>query len=239
MRKIYVFILLALFFSFDAYANEAIKLLEENIEARGGLDKLNSIKVLECLVITNSQQMPVPDTSRNLYAGEKYRITSLGTNSIVFDNGKDGYFLSAMFGADTLTKMNSSQRATLKDQFKQIKGFLLGFIYNTFLKKNEFKIEYLGKESIGKAKVKKIKISSALSSVETNIYIGNIDKLTKKIEILAPNNQMEFIFSAYQEIDGILFPRNIIMKNSQMELHQVIENLRINHNVADSVFEEF
>jgi|GEM_PF-3369021 len=238
MKKILITLSLFIAFYSSSYANMAIKLLEENIEARGGIEKLKSIEVIEFAIVTKSEQMPVPDTSRNLYSGDKYRISSTGTNTVVFDNGKEGYVLSPMFGADTLTKMNDQQRAQMKNQFKQIKGFLLGYVFKMYQKKEQFNIEYLGKEKIGNEDVKKIKISSPQSVLVTNLFLGKNDKMTKKIEIVTPQNTLEFTLSNYKKVDGVLFPHKIRMTNPMMNIDQYIADLKFNHKVPDKLFNE-
>lgn len=238
MKKILIILSLIIAFYSTSSANMALKLLAENIEARGGMEKLKSIDVIEFGIVTKSEQMPVPDTSRNLYSGDKYRVSSTGTSTVVFDNGKEGYVLSPMFGADTLTKMSEQQRGQMFNQFKQIRGFMLGYVFKMYQKKEQFNVEYLGKEKVGNEDVKKVKISSPQSAIVTNIYLGKKDKMTKKIEIVTPQGSIEFILSNYKEIDGILFPHKISMKNPMMSIDQYIADLKFNHKVPDKLFNE-
>ncbi len=231
MRKAAIFILLA----FLASAVTLQDVLNKNYEAKGGLEKLKSIKTLysEGRVVAQGMEMPFKAWVK---FPDKIRMETefQGQKMVQAYDGKNAWWIVPMLGINEPQLMPPEQAKQFKEQM-QFKDPLV------YYKELGHKLEYLGEEEMEGTPVYKIKMIKKNGDIVI-FYIDKDSGLEIKLDFVSKREGMEMqgetIFGNYQKVDGVLFPFYIETRMGGNVVSQVtITKIVLNQPMDDTIFQ--
>jgi outer membrane lipoprotein-sorting protein len=237
-RKTFACLLLTGFAAVALSAQTADELVEKNIQAKGGRDKLNAVKTLRLSgKMTMGQGMEAPVVMEMAPPAHKVRMefTFQGMTGVRAYDGAAGWQVMPFMG-------KTDPEALAADELKEMKqdADFQGPLFDYKSKGN--KVEYLGKGDLEGTPVQKLKLTEKDGDV-TTIYLDADSFLELKEEttrtIRGQATDLETTLGNYQKVEGLTLPYTIESKAKGMPGSQVISvsKVEINTDVPASRFE--
>src|ERR1043166_6871776 len=190
----------------SASAQTAGELLEENLEAGGGLDKL---KAVQSMKITAKMKMgpmeaPVIITKKR---PENFRVefTIQGMTGIQAYDGTTGWAVMPFMGKKDPEAMSADALKEFKDE-ADFDGPMVDY------KAKGNKVEYVGKEDVQGTPAYKLHVTTK-DGLESNVYLDADSYLEIKSEskrkIQGQEVESETMLGDYKDVGGLLFPMSI------------------------------
>ncbi len=238
IKKILVIIFVM---SFSVYADKAQEILDKHYEARGGINKLNSIENLyaEGRVFYASQN---EWTSMKYWAKGQKKVklqqNIQGQTVQVAYNGKNLWQINPLMGQRKAVIPQNREVSIIKPQIEQLRAILKGLtIQNSVLE-----INYKGIE-------KTKNVSSEVLNIVTDDYLSYdlfFDTNTYQLQMFRTKSiddrkgeeiVTEVFFNKYQTVDGITFPKEYdIVINGNVVQKSEISKIEVNGDISDSIF---
>ncbi len=238
MKKLSISLLaIAAFVSISAlHAQTVDEIINKEVEATGGKDKISQIKSLymELSVQAMGNENPATITILN-GKGYKYESEYNGQKIVQCYTDTGGWMINPMAGATTAQPLPEDQYKASKDQI-YIGGGLLDYAAKGA------KAELLGREKIGDTDTYKIKITNADSAV-TTYYVDPstyyVLKIVKTVNMMGQNMDISIILSNYQKTDyGYTVPyTSDINYGSQFSITSNVKKVEINKDVDPAIFD--
>jgi CubicO group peptidase (beta-lactamase class C family) len=210
---------------------ELEELIEKNINARGGYEKLKAVKSLK---ITAKLVRP---------GGEEPVILTIKRPNFVhvelpsFIGGYDG----KIAWWSNRAQLSEPQTLTAEDALDFTIYADFGNLFVDYKQKGQ-KIELIGIEDLDGQKAHKLKITSE-NGIIRYIYLDAASFLKVKESYKSKNKKefgLEVIFKDFRAVDGVMFPfyHDITGKNlsNNWMLKQIIERIEMNVDIDDSIF---
>ncbi|MCP2604678.1 hypothetical protein NLC29_00785 [Candidatus Aminicenantes bacterium AH-873-B07] len=217
-----------------AYSQTVEEIISKNIETRGGLKKIKSIKTMKMTgkVFAAGFEMPMvlwakrPNMSRMEAIFQDQKI-------IQAYDGEKAWQINPFMGSNEPQEVKGLQAEDLKER-SDFDGPLIDY------KKKGHKIEYLGKEDLEGTEVYKLKVTLKTGKI-IYIYLDTeycIElKQSSTIDYQGTEYLVETIFGDYKEVDGIMIPHSIESRiNGQTQAQITIEKVEFNIEIEDSIF---
>ncbi len=230
MRKIAAFILgLSLVLAIGLQ-----DVLNKNYQAKGGLEKLKSLKTIYAEGKVMAQGMEMPFKVWVKFPEKiKMETTVQGQTMVQAYDGKTAWWIMPM-----ISPKPQIMPPTQAKQFKEQNQFRDPLV---FYKELGYKLEYLGEGEVEGTPVYKIKITKPNGDVLI-YYLDKDSGLEIKAEFFGKIQGREVhgstYFGEYKKVDGLLFPFYIESRSDGKVVSQVsISKIVINKPIDDSIFQ--
>ncbi|MFT4032991.1 MAG: outer membrane lipoprotein-sorting protein [Siphonobacter sp.] len=191
-----------------AQAQTVDEIVEKNIAARGGAEKLKGLKTLVIENSMSTQGMDIP-MKQSIIVGRGMRmdISVMGNEMITVIDGDKGWALRPPMMGGT-----GEPEDLPADQLKGTQGQMdpTGPLYNYKEKGNT--IELVGKEPVDKKDTYHLKVTTKDGNVADYYIDANTYLLTKQVATANMNGQemkQEMTFADYKDVDGIKFSQTM------------------------------
>lgn len=235
IQKLIITSILTLGFMGIAQAENSVDdIIKQNIEAKGGIEKLDSIKTIKLLGTMSMQGMELPFEMIQKRPNKIYTSFEVqGMKGKQVYDGKIGWMVMPFMGKTEAEEMADDQ---LKDFQKQ--ADIDGPLRNYKDKGNV--IEYIGESEIEGTPVVELKITDKDGDITSMFfdkdYMLEI-KTKSKVERMGIVMEIETTIGNYKDIDGLIFPHSIATKMGEMGSQEItINSIVINEEVDDSLF---
>lgn len=211
-------------------AQTADEIIAKMVEARGGVDKLKSLKSVRMEANTSVMGMDLPTKMTIVHKrGMRTEIAAMGQDVITAVDGDKAWMLAPPMGITTPTEMPAEQAKGLMGQLDLTTGLL-------DYKEAGTTVELLGTEKLDGNDVFKIKMTpkdgiGSVSYVDAKTYY--IVKTTVKMGEI----EAETKIYNYKMMDGIAFPFTTEVKNEQMgTIVTNITKVEVNPTIDEAIF---
>ncbi len=236
MRKFFLLVAVCAILSCSfAFAQTADELIEKNIKAHGGIDKLRAIKTVK---MTGKMTMPgglEAPFSYHKKRPDKLRIEFIiqGLTGIQAYDGSTAWALLPFTGSKDPQKMPEEERKDIIEQ-ADFDGPLIDY------KAKGNTVEYVGKEDVEGTEAHKLKLTLKNGNVryvfldpETGLEM----KGTAMIKREGVEASVDSFFGDYKEVNGVVFPFAIDQKiRGQQGPQFLVEKVEMDIDLADSMF---
>ncbi|HEV3460126.1 MAG TPA: hypothetical protein VHG32_26580 [Thermoanaerobaculia bacterium] len=238
-RKALASLLLTGFAAAALSAQTADEVVEKYIQAKGGRDKIKSVKTLRFTAkMTMGQGMEAPVVMELVPPEHKLRMefTIQGMTGVQAYDGAKGWQVMPFLGKTDPEPMTGDD---LKDA-KQNADLVEGPLFNYKEKGN--KVEYLGKGDLEGTPVQKLKLTEKEGDV-TTVYLDADSYLELKNEttrmVRGQATDLETTFGNYKQVEGLTMPFAIETKAKGAPAAQTItvEKLEVNTAIPASRFD--
>lgn len=207
--------------------NELNELIEKNINARGGYEKLKAVKSLKISgkYVQQGRETPLILTIKrpNFIYGEMLFPTS---PMICGYDGETAWWLNR--GQLSEPQTLNAEEALIFTRYADF-----GDLFVDYEQKGQ-KIELIGFEDLDGQKAHKLKITSQ-NGIIRHVYLDAENFLNIKESYKSKNEKdfgMEVIFKDFRSIDGVMFPFYHDITGEQT----IIETIELNVDIDDSIF---
>jgi outer membrane lipoprotein-sorting protein len=236
LKRILTFAIISMVFGFYCYSQTLEEIMDMNLKARGGSEKLSDMKTYQFEAKMSMMGMEVPMK----YFSEKpdkmrMEMSMMGMDQIMVINKDKGW-----------QKQGGSVSEIPADQMEKIKTGMKsqGDYKNYFLnyKENGYKIEFLGKEKVDEVTAYKIKIETKDKDV-IFLYIDAKTNLEYKMTSKTPamGGEMidtEIFFKNNKEVKGVLIPHLMEIKAQGQIITMTLFNIKVNEPIDPKKFEK-
>jgi outer membrane lipoprotein-sorting protein len=231
-RKALAFLLLTGFAAAALSAQTADEVVEKYIQAKGGRDKIKSVKTMRFTAkMTMGQGMEAPVVMELVPPEHKLRMefTIQGMTGTQAYDGAKGWQVMPFLGKTDPEPMTGDDLKEAKENADLVEGPL----YNYKDKGN--KVEYLGKGDLEGTPVQKLRLTEKDGDVTTiyfdaDSYLELKDETTRTIRGQATD--LETTFGNYKQVEGLTMPFTIETKAKGAPAAQVITIEKIELNTA-------
>ena len=236
MRKLLLLLAVCVFFSGSiAVAQTVDELINKNIQAHGGIEKLKAVKSVKMSgKMTMGGGMEAPFTFQKKRP-DKIRIEFIiqGLTGVQAYDGSTAWALMPFTGSKDPQKMPEEERKDIIEQ-ADFDGPLVDY------KEKGHTVEYIGKEDVEGTEAHKLKLTLKNGNVrylfldpETGLEI----KATAMIKREGVEASVDSFFGDFKEVNGIVFPFAIDQKIKGQQGPQFsVEKVEMDAELADSLF---
>lgn len=208
-KKLMLAVCAAALLAVTASAQTVDELVEKNIKARGGLDKIKAVKSVKMYGKMKMGPMEAPFiivNSRPNKIRTDFTIQGM-TGTQAFD-GTTGWSVMPFMGKKDAEKMSEDELKAVADD-ADIDGPLVDY------KAKGNKLELLGKEDVQGAPAYKIKVTRK-NGVERTVYLDADTylevKADSKRKIQGQEMEGETIIGDYKAVEGVMYPHSMESK---------------------------
>jgi len=215
--------------------DELEELIEKNINARGGYEKLKAVKSLKITakLVQPGRETPVILTIQRPNFVHAKLLSPTSPMICGFDGKTAWWFNQARFSEPQILPAEEALDFTRYAYF--------GDLFVDYEQKGQ-KIELIGIEDLDGQKAHKLKITSQ-NGIIRYVYLDAKNFLNVKESYKSKNEKdfgMEVIFKDFRAVDGVMFPfyheiTGEYLSNNWM-LKQIIEKIEMNVDIDDSIF---
>jgi outer membrane lipoprotein-sorting protein len=235
-RKTFACLILGALLGASAWAQTADELIEKNIQAKGGREKLKAMNTLRMTgKMTLGQGMEAPFTME-MARPNKMRVefTIQGMTGIQAYDGKSGWLVMPFMGKKDPEEMPSDQVKVMEEQ-ADFDGILMDY------KDKGHQVEYAGKDEMEGTPVHKLKVTKKSGDVNT-LYLDAETflelKVTGKTKMGDKEIEGETMLGDYKEVGGVVMAHSIEQKAAGMPAGMVmtIEKVEVNPDLPAERF---
>jgi len=218
------------------YAQTVDEVVAKNIQARGGMDKLKSVKTIKTTAtMTMGPGMEAPGVMfQKRPERARLEFTIQGLTAIQAYDGSKGWQIMPFMGKKDAELMSADETKEVQEM-ADLDGPLVDY------KAKGNTVELLGKDKIEGTDAYKLKVTLKNGDVQTQ-YLDADSFLEIKEEttrtVRGTEHVVESSVGDYKEVDGIVFPFAVesSMKGSDEKQKITISKIELNVPVDDSVF---
>jgi CubicO group peptidase (beta-lactamase class C family) len=207
--------------------NEVNELIEKNINARGGYEKIKAVKSLKinAKYVQQGRETPIILTIKRPYF--IYAEVLFPTSPMICGyDGKTAWWFDR-------ARISEPQILPAEEALIFVRYADFGDLFVDYEKKGQ-KIELIGIEDMDGQKTHKLKITSQ-NGIIRYVYLDTKNFLNIKESYKSKNKKefgLEVIFKDFRAIDGVMFPfyHDIIGEQT------IIERIEMNVDIDDSIF---
>jgi outer membrane lipoprotein-sorting protein len=207
------------------------EILAKNAAARGGADKLRALQSVRFTGKMSIGPMEMPLTLvKKRPEMMKVEFSLGGMTGVQAYDGTGGWMLMPFTGDKDAQKLAGDELAMAKDQADFDGAFF------DYAKKGH-KVELLGKGDVDGSPAYKLRLTTK-DGIETVGYFDATTFLAVKMEAKRKDIVAETLLSNYHDVDGVLFPFSLVMRQTGQEMAQtiVIEKTELNPKLDDAQF---
>ena len=232
-RKLILSLCAAALLAVSASAQTADELIEKNVKARGGMDKL---KAVQSMKITGKMKMgpmeaPIVITKKR---PDNFRaeFTIQGMTGVQAYDGTTGWMVMPFMGKKDPEQLSADMLKEVKDE-ADFDGSMVDY------KAKGNKVELVGKEDVQGTPAYKLHVTTKDGN-ESNVYLDAESfleiKSDAKRKVQGQEMETETIIGDYKETGGLLFPMSIESHAKGREGAQsiTIEKIELNPAAVDT-----
>lgn len=237
IRKTFAWLFVAGLMTAAAQAQTADELIEKNLQARGGRDKIKAIQTVRMNgKMTMGQGMEAPFTLE-MARPRKMRMefTFQGMTGIQAYDGANGWMVMPFMGKKDPEPIPSDDLKTMEDQ-ADFDGPLVDY------KEKGHQVEFVGKQDLEGTPAYKLKVTKKNGDV-SYVYLDAEQHLEMKVEgkskVRGQEVEGETTLGDYKAVGGVLFPHSIESKakGSPAGMTMTIEKIDVNPELPAARFE--
>lgn len=234
-RSAYVLLVLALLSPGFTRADMAQEVIDKNLEARGGAERLKAVESLraECTVMMGGSEAPcVFEWKRPNKVRMEYTVN--GQKAIQAFDGESGWAWIPFMGRKSPTPVTESENRALKET-SYFWGPLLDW------EERGYQVAYAGQEEVDGVNCDKLMVTSPEGDV-TYLFIDEVYHLqVKEVQYREAGGEDVFVtltIGDYREVDGVFIPfaTKSKIKNTIVETGITYEDIELNVDIADDRF---
>ncbi|HEX5757828.1 MAG TPA: hypothetical protein VF121_01405 [Thermoanaerobaculia bacterium] len=218
-----------------AQAQTADELIEKNIQAHGGREKMQSVQTMRMTgkMVGQGTEMPVTLEFKRPN-NVRMEFTMQGMTGIQAYDGTTGWAVMPFLGKKDPEKMSPEDLKEIEDQ-ADIDGPLVDY------KAKGHQVEYVGKADVEGTPAHQLKVTKKNGDV-VNLFLDADAFLEIKAEGKSNRRgqevEVETSFGDYKEVGGLMLAHSIAIKPKGMPHSQqiVIEKIEINPEIAADRF---
>lgn len=234
--RIYLAIIIALAFYFNAPAQSVEEIISKHVEALGGTDNIMAVKTMKTMGSAKMMGMEFPFTIYNSVPNKVYFELSIQGKSIKqgFD-GTTAWAVNPMSGSSTPEVVEGDEAGNIKDRAK---------LFNKLItyKEDGAQVELTGKETVANIETFKIKYTGSDGKI-IYYYLGTEDcmlvKSVRTLKIQGQEMESETVFSNYKKVGDVImhFAFDVKTKGAPMGTQEiVIDKYDINPTIDEKIF---
>lgn len=232
-KKLVLSLCAAALLAVSASAQTADELIDKNIKAKGGADKLKAVQSMKVTAKMKMGPMEAPVTITKKRP-ENFRIefTIQGMTGVQAYDGTTGWAVMPFMGKKEPEQMSAEMLKEFKEE-ADFDGPMMDY------KTKGNKVEYLGKEDVQGTPAYKLKVTTKDGS-ESTVYLDADSyleiKTASKRKIQGQEVESETTLGDYKEVGGLLFPMSIESHAKGHEGAQsiTIEKIELNPTSVDA-----
>jgi outer membrane lipoprotein-sorting protein len=214
------------------------EIIAKNIEARGGMAKMQAVKSMK--ITAKGSGGGGPELPITVYQtrpnNARVEFTFQGLTAVQGYDGKTGWFINPFQGKKDAELMGEDQLKQMEEQ-ADFDGPLVNY------KEKGHKVELLGKEPVEGTDAYKLKVTLKNGNVQT-VYLDGEEYLEIKTEqkriVRGTETETETIIGDYKDVEGIMVPFSTESgaKGSPSDAKQkfTIEKVAFNVPIDDKIF---
>lgn len=230
MKSVKLFFLVAaLSAGISVTAQTADEIVDKNIAAMGGKEKLATLTSVRLTGSMSTQGMDIPLTiTRAHQMGMRVEFEVMGTSNYQIANTKEGWTFMPIQGMTSPVQME-------EEQYKSFAGQLdvQGIFYN--YKEKGTTIEYIGTEKVDgteaynlKVTLKSGKVSNYYIDTKTNFLI----KTSSKVNAGGEEVEVSNTYSNYKaNADGYMFPYSSASMQGPITFEKIETNIKVDESL--------
>lgn len=218
-----------------AHAENVDEVINKNIEARGGLEKINA---LQSMKLTGKMSMQQGETAPIVVYQKRphfvrVEFTYKGMTGIQAYDGQTPWMINPFRGTSVPQKMFEEDAKDIIEQ-SDFGGPLVNY------KEKGNTVELLGKEDLAGAPVYKIKV--ALKNGDVRYFFLDAEtyldfRIRRVVKREGRELTIDTLLSDYQEVNGLMVPFSVYVKTGDQILNQITwENVNFDVAMEDSMF---
>ncbi|HXO18532.1 MAG TPA: hypothetical protein VOA87_01265 [Thermoanaerobaculia bacterium] len=236
VRKSFAWLIVAALAATAAGAQTADELIEKNVQAKGGREKLKAVQSVRMSGKMEVGPGAVAPFTLEMKRPHKVRIefTVQGMTGIQAYDGAAGWMVMPFMGKKDPEAMPADELKEMDDQ-ADFEGPLVDY------KAKGHQVELVGKQDLEGTPAWKFKVTKKNGDV-TYLYLDADAFLEVKEEgkrkVRGQDMEFETIFGDYKPVEGVVFPHSIQSKAKGAPAGQTItvDKIEINPEVADGRF---
>ncbi|GAB3711286.1 hypothetical protein GCM10027592_48700 [Spirosoma flavus] len=216
-------------------AQTADDIIDKNIAATGGADKIAAIKSFQFdqslsvagMDMTGKSTVVVDKSIRN-------DISAMGQQMTTVVDGDKGWSINPMQGS-------TAPQPLPEDQLKTQKGNMHLFGTDLYVARNKkYPIEFIGKEKQGDKDVFNLKITrpEGVANYFIDATTYQIAGMNAKVTLQGQTSELKIKYGNYKPIEGLTLPTTLDLENPNMPgaLTIKVSNVVLNPTVDPSIF---
>lgn len=230
MKSVKLFFLAAaLSAGISVTAQTADEIVDKNIAAMGGKEKLATLTSVRLTGSMSTQGMDIPLTiTRAHQMGMRVEFEVMGTSNYQIANTKEGWTFMPIQGMTSPVQME-------EEQYKSFAGQLdvQGIFYN--YKEKGTTIEYIGTEKVDGAEAYNLKVTLKSGKV-SNYYIDTktnfLIKTSSKVNAGGEEVEVSNTYSNYKaNADGYMFPYSSASMQGPITFEKIETNIKVDESL--------
>ncbi|MVM41390.1 DUF4292 domain-containing protein [Spirosoma sp. HMF3257] len=218
-----------------SFAQTADEIIDKNIAAIGGADKIAAVKTLQFDQSMNIMGMDMTGKT-SVVVGQSLRndITVMGQQITQVVDGDKGWAINPMAGG-------TAPQALPDDQVKIQKGntYIVGADLVT-AKVQKYPVELVGKEKLGAQDVYNLKVTrpEGVANYYVDATTYQLAGMKATVSMQGQSGEVKSQYSNYKTIDGLTLPSTIELNSPAMpgSLTMTISNVVFNPKIDASIF---
>jgi len=219
-------------------AQTADEIIKKNIEARGGFDKLSTIKSIKIIGKIQSEGVELPMVFIKKFPSKvRFQVDLNGQNGITVFKGDSGWMIDPSKKVFVPTNLSPKEISQMKPMIDYFFVFFDNFLLN--YAKDSLNPVFIGKDSVEGKEAFKVSVIMKDKTTLTYYYDAKT-YLDIKHEVKFNYLPEPFILNLrnFFTVKDITIPYIIDTKQGNMRnTRMLIENLQIDNDVSDEIFE--
>lgn len=235
MKTFLVIILTVVFLRPLALAKSVDEIIKNNLEAKGGVEKINALKTGKMTGKMMMQNLEFPYTmwfkKPNLM---KMEMLFKGATMIMAYDGNIVWQISPFTGSTDPQEMTGDQAEQVKDSSEMMDEPFIDY------EKKGHKIELIGKEDMEGTEVYKLKLTRKDGQeiyyfIDAEAFIELKTSTTKKLQD-GTEIKMDTIFGDYKPVAGVMIPHSLSFTMNQQSISMILDAVEPNVELTEDFF---
>jgi len=235
MKKFLVIALTIAILSPLMQAQSVDEIIKNNLEAKGGVDKINALKTVKMTGKLMMQSFEMPYTMWFKKPSQvKMEMVFQGATMIMAYNGNMVWQISPFTGSTDAQELTGEQADQVKDSAEMMDEPFIDY------EKKGYKIELMGKEDLEGTEVFKLRLTRK-SGQATDYFIDAENFIELKTSTTRKKQdgaeiKIDTILGDYKPVAGVMMPHSISFSVNQMSMNITINAVEPNVELPEDFF---
>lgn len=235
MKTFLVIALTIVFLSPLVQAQTLDEIIKNNLEAKGGIEKINAFKTGKMTGKMMMQTFEMPYTMWFKKPNQvKMEMVFQGATMIMAYDGKIAWNISPFTGSTDAQEITGDQADQVKDSAEMMDEPFIDY------EKKGYKIELMGKEDLEGTEVFKLRLTRKDGQV-TDFFIDaenfiELKTSTTKKQQDGTEIKIDTILGDYKPVAGVMMPYSLSFNFNQMSMNITLDTVEPNVELAEDFF---